>query len=133
MGFESVSENAAISGSDGGKAQANLIYILFIVGFCTGIAALIGAVMAYVNRDKAIGVFKSHMNFQIKIFWRGVIIAAITTAIYILVLISSAFTKSLGFALILVPIGILIWWLVWTIMAIVKGMSALGRNEPAPS
>jgi len=73
------------------------------------------------------------MNFQIKIFWRGVIIAAITTAIYILVLISNAFTKSLGFALILVPIGILIWWLVWTIMAIVKGMSALGRNEPAPS
>lgn len=133
MGFESVSENEAISGSDGGKAQANLIYILFIVGFCTGIAALIGAVMAYVNRDKAIGVFKSHMNFQIKIFWRGVIIAAITTAIYILVLISSAFTKGLGFALILVPIGILIWWLVWTIMAIVKGMSALGRNEPAPS
>jgi len=55
MGFKSVSENAAINGSDGGKAQANLIYILFIVGFCTGIAALIGAVMAFVNRDKAIG------------------------------------------------------------------------------
>jgi hypothetical protein len=31
MGIESVSENAAISGGDGGKGQANLIYILYII------------------------------------------------------------------------------------------------------
>ena len=133
MGIESVSDNAAISGGDGGKGQANLIYILYIIGFFTGITALIGVIMAYVNRDKATGVFKSHMNFQIKIFWRGIIFTAVNTAIYSLVGLATVLTMGLGFVLTLIPIGILIWWLVWTIMAIVKGMGALGRNEPAPS
>ncbi|QCG93145.1 hypothetical protein E6C67_04180 (plasmid) [Azospirillum sp. TSA2s] len=113
--------------------MANLIYILYIVGFFTGITALVGVIMAYVNRDTASDVFKSHLNFQIKVFWRGVIFAVVNTVVYVLVGVISAVTMGLGAILTIIPIGIGIWWLVWTIMAIAKGMGALGRSEPMPA
>lgn len=133
MGIENVSENAVVSGSDGGRGQANLIYILYILGFVTGITALVGVIIAYVNRDKAADTFKSHLDFQIKIFWRGIFLTVLNIITYIVVTIVGAVTMGFGFVLYIIPLGILIWWLVWTIRAIAKGMGALGRSEAAPA
>ena len=72
MSIDKVSDNRVVTGSDGGRSAANLNYILYIIGFFTGITALVGVVLAYSNRDAATATFRSHFDWQIKIFWRSV-------------------------------------------------------------
>jgi len=129
MDLGSVTENSVITGSDGGKGTANLIYILYIVGFFTGITALIGVILGYTNRDQSSEPFKSHLVFQIRIFWRGVIFVSAIIVLNLLISAIGVATLGIGFVLEIFPIGVGIWWLVWTIRAIAKGMGALGRRE----
>jgi uncharacterized membrane protein len=130
MSLSSVSENPAVTGGDGGKSTANLNYILYIVGFFTGISALVGVILAYTGRSTAAEPYRSHLNWQIRIFWRGVTMLAISTVLYMAAGILGFFTAGFGFVLMLLPLGLGIWWLVWTILAVVRGMKALGRGDP---
>lgn len=132
MGIEKVTENPIISGSDGGRGTANLVYILYIVGFFFPLTALVGAVLAYVNRDKATKIFASHMGFQVHIFIRGLIFTVINLILYLITLFASFATLGFGVILMLIPLAVLLWWAIWTIIKIAKGMGALGRGEPAP-
>ena len=127
--METVLENSVINSGDNGRGSAHLVYILYIVGFFTAITALIGVIFAYVNRKDAGAQLRSHYDFQIKIFWRGVVFLTINTILYMIVSIVGAATLGIGFVLMILPLGILIWWFVWTAIAIAKGMKALGRNE----
>lgn len=47
------------------------VYILYLVGFLAGITALVGLVLAYVNRSDASAWLQSHYTFQIRTFWIG--------------------------------------------------------------
>jgi uncharacterized membrane protein len=102
------------------------------VGFFTGITSLIGVILAYVNRDEAQAPYRSHFAWQIRIFWRGMIFGVVNTLLYVLASIVTAFTVGFGVFLMFLPLAGFLWWLVWTIRAIVKGMKALGRGEAAP-
>lgn len=44
------------------------VYILYLVGFLTGITALVGVIIAYLQRDKTDQVCRSHFQFQITTF-----------------------------------------------------------------
>jgi len=129
MELSNITENAVIQGNDGGKSAVNLNYILFIIGFFTGITALIAVILAYVNREAATEPYRSHLNWQIKIFWRGVIFAVVNTFLYIVVSMIAVATMGLGAVLLLLPLASVVWWLVWTIKAIAKGMKALGQHQ----
>jgi len=94
-----------------------LVYLLYFGGFIVGVLALIGLVLAYVNRDKATALERSHYDFQISTFWRGLVI--------LLVGIVTAFFM-IGWLIIL-------FWVVWTIIRNVKGLTALGRGEAMPA
>jgi uncharacterized membrane protein len=92
------------------------VYILYLVGFLTGITALVGVIIAYLQRDKTDQISRSHFQFQITTFWVGLlyfIVGTITVHIAI-----GAF--------------ILIWWFVWTIIRCVKGLLALNEGKPIP-
>lgn len=95
-------------------ALAMSVYVLYGIGYFTGISALIGVVIAHVKVEDADPVLQSHYRFQIRTFWIGFL--------YI----------TIGFALSLVLIGIpiLIWWFVWSLIRIVKG--AIAANESRP-
>jgi uncharacterized membrane protein len=41
------------------------VYILYLVGFLTGITVLIGVIIAYLQRDNTDRVSQSHFQFQI--------------------------------------------------------------------
>jgi uncharacterized membrane protein len=41
------------------------VYILYLVGFLTGITVLVGVVIAYLQRDSTERVSQSHFQFQI--------------------------------------------------------------------
>jgi uncharacterized membrane protein len=90
------------------------VYVLYGIGYFTGISALIGVVIAHVKVDDADPVLRSHYQFQIRTFWIGFL--------YI----------TIGFALSIVLIGIpiLIWWFVWSLIRITKGFIAINENKP---
>ena len=90
------------------------VYLLYGVGYCTGISALIGAIIAHMKADDADPLLRSHYRFQIRTFWIGLLYLAI------------------GFPLCLVLIGlpILVWWFIWSVIRIVKGGLLLMEYKP---
>jgi uncharacterized membrane protein len=129
MSLNNATENAAISGTDGGKSTANLVYILYILGFFTGISAIVGYVLAKIHTDRSSEPFKSHLVFQRRLFVKGLWLTAISAICWFIVTIIGTVTLGFGFVLYVIPIGVTIWFLVSMIMGIVKGMSSLGRHE----
>ena len=90
------------------------VYILYLVGFLTGITALIGVIIASLQRDKTDRISRSHFQFQITTFWIG-----------LLYLIVGAITAHFAIGAL-----IIVWWFVWTIIRCVKGLLALNEGRP---
>jgi uncharacterized membrane protein len=93
---------------------ARVIYILYLVGLVVGITALVGVIMAYVNRGSAPAWVESHYQFQIRTFWIGLL--------YFLVSFVTSF----------VVVGLLLGALslVWMIVRCVKGLQAASAGAP---
>lgn len=74
---ETVSSGAGASSSSADRVAgaderipAFVIYALyFIAPFTSGVAALIGVVMAHVLRSPGVSVARGHLEFQIRVFW----------------------------------------------------------------
>ncbi|MGA1343306.1 MAG: DUF4870 family protein [Hyphomonas sp.] len=96
------------------RGNANLVYILYLVGIVVGITSLVGVIMAYVSKGKGDALLDSHYNNQINIFWKGLLYTVI------------------GIVLMAVLIGVLILLaaLIWYIIRCVKGMQALSAGQP---
>jgi uncharacterized membrane protein len=90
------------------------VYILYLVGFLTGITVLVGLIIAYLQRDKTDRVSQSHFQFQITTFWIG-----------LLYFFAGLLTLHIGIGAL-----ILLWYVVWTVIRCVKGLLALNMGEP---
>ena len=97
---------------DSGLAFA--VYILYLLGYFTGITAIIGVIIAYFQARSANHLIRSHYTFQIRTFWIGLGYLVIG-----LLLLSLA-----------VGVLILLWGFVWSVVRNVKGLLALNRNDP---
>ena len=99
------------------RTSARIIYILHLASIIIGITAIVGLIMAYVNRDDAPAWLESHYRFQIRTFWIG--------ALYLF----------LGVLLSQVVIGvfILLFSLVWLVVRCAKGLKFLERGEAFPN
>lgn len=97
-----------------GASNVQLIYILFFLGFVVGITAIVGVILAYVNRGKTNDYVETHYTWLIRTFWIGVLFSVISVVLSI------------------VAIGILlgIATFIWLVIRLIKGLQALGRNEP---
>jgi uncharacterized membrane protein len=93
------------------------VYILYLVGFLTGITVLIGVIIAYLQRDETDPICQSHFQFQLTTFWIGL------------------FYFVVGFLTIHIVIGafILIWWGIWTLVRCVKGLLILNKGNAIPN
>ena len=114
-----------------GSDLATLNYILYILGFFTaGITAVVGVVLAYWKRSRSFGIVRSHLNWQIRIFWHG-LLAFLTIGILHAVIVGLGFiTFGVGLVFMVIPWTLGIVWLVWTIWAIVRGMRRLRHHQP---
>lgn len=100
------------------EQNAKLIYILYLVSLAFGITAIIGVVLAYINKDDNMPPWlRSHYDFMINTFWQGMILLAIGVVTVVII----------------VGIPILIFWTVWVIIRCVKGMKRLDMNEAQPN
>lgn len=98
-------------------SSCNLVYILYLVALIVGVTALVGVIIAYINRGDAPPAIQSHYQFQIRTFWIGLLfslVGAVTSIILI------------GW---LILLATLIWWIV----RCVKGMQYLGRRQAYPN
>lgn len=102
------------TGGEGETTMATAIYILYFVGFITGVTAFIAVVLAHVYRGEGAAWLQTHYTFQIRTFWIG-----------LLVLIA-------GTILSLIYIGFLVYalWVVWTAVRCGRGLWLLRRREP---
>jgi uncharacterized membrane protein len=98
--------------SDYGLALS--VYVLYLLGFFTGLTAVVGVIIASTQVDRADAVTRSHFRFQIRTFWIGLLFLVV------------------GIIGLHVAIGalILLWWGVWTLIRCVKGLLALNSGEP---
>ena len=97
-----------------GRKYATIVYALYGLGFLTGITALAGLILAYIQRENADALWRTHFDFQIRTFWLGIA------------------TLFLGMitALLLIGYLIMLWWLVWTLVRVIKGYLTLNEGKP---
>jgi uncharacterized membrane protein len=98
------------------KGYALAVYLLYLIGFLTGITALVGVIIAYVKKPTASGFLQSHFQFQVRTFWIGLLYLGV------------------GSFLLFLYIGgpILLWWFVWTLIRTIKGLILLNDGRPIP-
>ncbi len=99
---------------DPGQTNVQVIYILYLVGFVIGITALVGIVLAYINRGKVGGWVETHYTWAIRTFWIGLLYGFVSAL--------------LVFAIIGIPMLFAV--AVWMIIRCVMGLQAAGRSEP---
>lgn len=95
---------------------AKIIYILYLVGFAAGITALIGLIMAYINKDDAPDWLRTHYDFQIRTFWIALLYCVVGIVL----------------SMILVGVLVLLFTAVWLIIRVVKGFKFLEQRQPVP-
>jgi uncharacterized membrane protein len=95
------------------RGLAFAVYILYFLGYVTGITTFIGAMIAYLQDRPTSSELRSHFTFQVRTFWMG-----------LLYLIAGGILLQMG-----IGVLVLLWWFVWSLMRNVKGILALNRNE----
>ena len=95
------------------RGIALTVYILYFIGYVTGITSIIGVMIAYFQDRSTSAELASHFTFQIRTFWIG-----------FLYLIAGVILLHMGIGLL-----VLLWGFVWSLMRNVKGMLALNRSE----
>ncbi len=95
----------------------SIIYALYLANILIPFTALIGVIMAYVNKQDDHSFIQSHYQFQIRTFWIGLLYAFI------------------GALLTLILIGwlLLLFYVVWLIIRCVKGFKYLSEQQPIPN
>lgn len=112
------------------RVLPGIVYALYLIGLSHGLTILIGVIMAYVCRDKAGPVARSHHEFLIGTFWKSV---------PFLLLAFVAFVVGLVLSIVLIGIPILMGaiflfsaiWL-WFLIRCVVGAIYLFRGEAHP-
>lgn len=91
-----------------------LVYILYFIGFATGISALAGVIIAHSKSGQVSDDLQSHFDYQIKTFWYGLAMIVLGT------LLSVIFIGVLFF----------VWWMIWTVVRCIKGIMAANEGHP---
>jgi len=99
---------------DPGIPNVQLIYVLYLVGFVVGITAVVGIVLAYINRGKSEAWVETHYTWAIRTFWLGILYGLISMVLMIV---------GIGFLLMFVVA-------IWVVIRCVVGLQAATRNEP---
>ena len=91
------------------------VYVLYFLGYSTGISALMGVIIVHMKvNDETDPVLRSHYLFQIRTFWIGLLYLGI----------------SIPLCLVLIGVPLFVWWIVWSLIRIVKGSLFIAEHRP---
>ena len=95
-----------------------LVYILQAAAFVVGITSIAAIILAYIKREDLRGTWlESHINWQIKTFWYG-LLGGFIGALLLVVLVGGL---------------ILLATAIWVIFRIVKGWLAYSEGKGVPN
>ncbi len=97
-----------------GPTNIQVIYLLYLVSFVIGITALVGIVLAHLNRGKSEAWVESHYTWAIRTFWIGLLYAFVSAILMVV---------GIGFLLMLAVA-------IWAVVRIVIGLQAVSRGDP---
>lgn len=97
-----------------GPTNVQVIYVLYIASFVIGVTAIVGIVIAYLNRGKAGGWVETHYTWAIRTFWIGLLGGFVSL---LLMIVGIGFLLALAVA-------------IWVIVRCVVGLQAVSRGEP---
>ncbi|MCJ9429229.1 hypothetical protein K6118_09040 [Kordiimonas sp. A6E486] len=100
--------------TDSERQAVLLVYILYLIGFATGISAFAGVVIAHTKQEGATPPWDSHYRYLIRTFWLGLVQLAIGVVM----------------TMVFVGIVIIFWWAFWTGVRCVKGLLRTLDDEP---
>ena len=93
-----------VAGTSAVTGNTQVVYILYLLGYLTGLTAIAGLIWAYLNDEQG-----GHTQFQIRTFWLGLL----------MLVISVAFNATGIGAIIGVPL--LLLWFVWSLVRNISG------------
>ena len=96
------------------SSMALIVYILYFAAYFVGITAIVGVIIAHVQKGSGDAMLESHYDFQIRTFWVGVLYVVVGTVL----------------AWVLIGFLILAWWFIWSLIRNIKGILALNENRP---
>ncbi|MFC4348542.1 DUF4870 family protein [Kordiimonas lipolytica] len=100
---------------DTDRRSVVLVYILYLIGLATGgLASVAGVIIAHTKSHHVGGIYRSHLDFQIRTFWLGLVIGLIGVLLTVVLV---------GF---LILAGLFVWMLVRSI----KGLMAANDGQP---
>lgn len=97
------------------RSTVQLVYILFAIGFFTGLTYIVGGIIATIKKsDEQNSVMKSHFSHQARTFWFSVLwsVLGFVTAIFVV-----------GYFILLANF-------IWVIYRLVKGWLAFSESKP---
>ncbi len=97
--------------------MAFVVYVCFLAAYAFPLLALVGLVLAYINRDAAPEWLKTHYTFQIRTFWIGLL--------YWLV--------SIVLCAVLIGLVCVVLTLVWGVLRCGLGLNRLMQRQPYPN
>lgn len=100
--------------SDRNRRTVLLVYILYFLGFATGVSAAAGVFIAHSKNTEMQGVWRSHVEYLIRTFWIG---------------LAMLFAGAL-LAVVLIGWVVIVAWTVWTLIRCVKGVIAALEDRP---
>lgn len=107
-----------------------VVYALYLLQFCTGFTALVGVIAAYVLRDRAGEMARSHYSFLISTFWWSIPLV-ILSIVLIAVGVPLSFVL-IGFPFLIAGVALGVLWGVWYLLRCVVGAVRLARGEAYP-
>ena len=99
------------------RQMAMIVYIAYLAALAFPPLAIVGLVLAYVNRDAAPDWLKSHYTFQIRTFWIGLLFWVVSIVL---------FWVLIGFVLIFGAYA-------WFIVRCALGLNRLLKREAYPN
>jgi uncharacterized membrane protein len=107
-------------------ANAQLVYILYLLGFVLGgLSNIVGVIIAYLYKNEAEAWLKTHYHYQIRTFWLGLLYGIVWSVLMII-----SYSDVSG-VLIVVFVGFIltILFALWLILRCVKGLTQLQKGE----
>lgn len=108
-----------------GRFWAFTVYILYIVAFFSAFPAVIGVAAAYYHRRRHGLAMRETFDWQIRIFWLGVLAWMAIGLAHAIVSGLAAVTFGVGAIFIVIPWAMIAAWVLWTVWAIARGLGAL--------
>jgi uncharacterized membrane protein len=93
---------------------ALIVYVLYFIGYFTGITSVIGVIIAHVKLGTGDAMLDTHYRFQIYTFWIGVLYLVVGTILIF----------------VLIGIAVYAWWFIWSLIRNIKGTLLLNENRP---